>query len=86
VLLITINNVTLAAELFHCVYVLSITIDNVTLAAEIFLPLLFSTSTWIGIPSPGTKPIVSKYSVAQIGPDLQHRQQSIISLLAPADC
>lgn len=62
------------------------TISNVTLAAEIFLPLLFSISTWMGIPSPGTKPIVSKYSVAEIGPDLQQRQHRVMSLLASADC
>lgn len=62
------------------------TMSNVTLAAEIFLPLLFSISTWMGIPSPGTKPIVSKYSVAEIGPDLQQRQHRVISLLASAGC
>lgn len=62
------------------------TMSNVTLAAEIFLPLLFSISTWMGIPSPGTKPIVSNISVAEIGPDLQQRQHRVISLLASAGC
>lgn len=71
----------------HCVRKTYLfTISNVTLAAEIFLPLLFSISTWMGIPSPGTKPIVSKYSVAEIGPDLQQRQHRVMSLLASADC